>query len=79
MKHTICLVLGSVLLVAGMKILSEVQALVAGRPTCLVSLPALSACLLCFLPATSAHSLKWIFAAATNSTITQDRASGTCQ
>ncbi len=58
MKHTICLVVGSVQLVAGVKILSEGQALVAGtkqsiqaqlscQPAFLISLPALSAYLPC--------------------------------
>jgi hypothetical protein len=52
MARTFCLVLGLVLLVAGLKILSEEQALVAGtkqsiqaklpcQPECLVCLPAL--------------------------------------
>jgi hypothetical protein len=49
--------------------------LVKLTPACLVSPPALSACLFCFVPATSTCSSKWIFATATNNTINakQDR------
>jgi hypothetical protein len=37
-------------------------------PDYIVGLPALSACLLCFVPATSACSSEWIFVAANNCT-----------
>jgi hypothetical protein len=84
MKHTICLVLGSVLLVAGVKILSEEQALVAGtKQSRQAQLPCQPACLICLPVLFFAHYKrllsKWIFAAATNSTNTQNRASGMCQ
>ncbi len=84
MARTFCLVLGLVLLVAGVKIISEEQALIAGtKQSRQVRLPCQPACLVCLPALFFAHYKrllsKWIFAAATNSTNTQNWASGMCQ
>jgi hypothetical protein len=49
------------------KIYFEELALVAGTKQRRHTPTVLSACLLCFMPITSAYSMTWIFAAATNS------------